>query len=259
MKIALCYSGQTRNFFNNVDSHKKYLIEPLNPDIFIHTWSFRGTQSIPRYYDPEYDINAYQASLTEDNKLLATDLLDIFQPKKILIEYPNKNFFIDKIRLAANNRLEKFNVLMMYYGIYASNKLKFDFEKDNDFIYDIVIRARFDTYFEKLDFGSTFNRCVKDNTIFIPPHQNIGQQFTDGMLNLLETLGNKYMPNDQFAYSSSAAMDYYCALYDKLCVNINTYPLHGEGALSAHLWDNNTSPYTDVDINTNILMKLNPW
>ena len=38
-------------------------------------------------------------------------------------------------------------ILSMYYSIYQANKLKCEYEKDNDIIFDRVIRMRFDSDF----------------------------------------------------------------------------------------------------------------
>ena len=36
-KIAVCMSGMIRNYHHTFDRFKKYIIEPLNPDIFVYT------------------------------------------------------------------------------------------------------------------------------------------------------------------------------------------------------------------------------
>lgn len=46
MKVALCLSGQSRTFKRCFKSQKKHIIDRLNPDIFIHTWTFGGNRDI---------------------------------------------------------------------------------------------------------------------------------------------------------------------------------------------------------------------
>lgn len=259
MKIALCLSGETRNFQKNFLNLKQYIIDPYNVDIFIHTWSYRGDKNAPKYYFLNYDHNEYNKYLNEDNTTHATELLKTYKPKQCLIEYPDKNLFIDQLEHSQQNSKNWwFNGLMMYYSIFKSNELKIRYEENRKVKYDIVIRSRMDLYFEYLSFDNTFEDCIDNNTIYLPPNENIDRKFNSEMKVIYEQYGHKYMPNDQFAYGTSEAMNYYSSIYTKFIENIDYAPHHGEGALSYHLWEKNQTEHR-IKINSNIKMKLDPW
>ncbi len=248
MRVALCLSGQTRTFENVFYTQFTHIIKKYKTDIFIHTWLYNGLY--PKtpdnlHYCREYKIENHDRYLTNDY-LNDKRLLELYIPKKCLLEYPEKNYFIGKIQ---SENKQFFNALMMHYSIYSCNELKKQYEIDNSFLYDIVIRCRFDLFFQRCDL------VLKDyNTIYLPPHANVNNPFTDSMKRILEKDGPSYMPNDQFAYGSSSAMDYYSSLYKNYIKKQSMYPNHPEGMLSDHLWKFNKN--YKIEINSNILMGI---
>ncbi len=56
---------------------KKYLIEPLNPDIFIHTWETIGA--------------SHKEDLVVHDLVSEPELLEMYQPKSLIIESNPKN------------------------------------------------------------------------------------------------------------------------------------------------------------------------
>lgn len=245
MRVALCLSGQTRTYEKCFDSQYNHIIKKYNCDVFIHTWTYNGLY--PKtpdnlHYCKEYNINNYDKYLN-NNYLIDSKIISLYNPKKILIEYPDKNFFISH---SPSNNVKFFNAIMMYYSIYQSNQLKIQYENDRDFKYDIVIRCRFDLFFENFD-------IILDNNLYLAPNENIDKPFSVQMRDVLNIIGPKYMPNDQFSYGTSDAMDYYCNLYKEYILHQNNLPSHPEGLLSKYLWENNK--YIPL-INNNIAMKI---
>jgi len=260
MKVALCLSGQTRNFQKCFDSQKKYILSVLNPDIFIHTWSYRGTSKLLPCHCKEYNILDFQTHLIPENRTHAQNLLEYYDPKFCLIEYPDHKFFLDKISSSkTQNAKYWFNGLMMYYSIYMSNSLKKQYETFANFTYDLVIRCRMDLCFEDANFGDTVKDAIENNTIYLAPNENIDRPFNQQMKKELNHKGISYMPNDQFAYGSSEAMDYYSSVYTKFADNIDYAPHHGEATLSVHLWKKNYSKFKIIKTNPDIKMKINSW
>jgi|SRR6056300_493012 len=268
MKTALCLSGQSRTFEKCFESQYNHIIQPLNADVFIHTWTFSGHSDIHSTHNNNYDIFKYKEYVESYSHITPVEnIISCYKPKKILIEHPDYDFFIQKIKksyrhnkktndfeyklFGNENNYKWFNVLMMYYGIYMSNKLKCNYEKKKNMQYDLVIRSRMDLFFEK------FNINNQDNhNITLPPNEDIDIVFDEHMKKQLLDVGPKFMPNDKFAYGGSKQMDYYSSAYLFFDKDVDYYPHHGEAVITEHLWDKNHSEYKEININNNIRMKI---
>jgi hypothetical protein len=233
MKVALCLSGQTRNWIGCRDTIKKYIIEPLNADVFFHTWSVKGEK-------------VGLTTIPNDTPIVG-NLSEFFKPIVSEIEVPNYDNFK---KLDISNY---FNTLMMHYSIWKANELKRIYEVDNGFKYDLVIRCRFDLEIHKFDINDTLSNIV--NTIYLPPNKNIDIVFPIPMEEKFQFNGISYMPNDQLAYSSSDGMDYYSKIWEIERDNMHRYMNHPEGSLTDHLWYKNKTNFK-ADVNPNILMKI---
>lgn len=269
MKVALCLSGQSRTFRQCLTSQRLQIIDKLKADVFIHSWSFKGDSRLFSSHDHRFKINDYKKYINYDRNIIpATKLVQAYNPKKILIEYPDADYFISKVRKSdryvahgfdklfdSYDKYKWFNCLMMYYGIYMSNKLKKDYEEQRNFIYDMVIRCRMDLFFSYASFDETLEN-IKSNIIYLAPNENTDIVFNKGMKQELVKQGIKFMPNDQFAYGNSGAMDYYSSVYEYFAKDIDYYAHHGEGALTDHLWNKNTSMYKIIKTNPKIKMKI---
>lgn len=236
MKVALCLSGQTRNWIGCRDTIKKHIIEPLNADVFFHTWNVKGERVF-------YEV---RQNFIPPPIPIEGDLVGFYEPLDYAIEVPDYDKF-KKIQP------KYYNTLMMHYSIWKANELKRIYEDANRMKYDLVIRCRFDLEIHKFDIIDTLSNIV--NTIYLPPNKNIDVVFPAPMQSEFELKGIKYMPNDQFAYGSSYGMDYYSKIWEIECNNINAYDNHPEGSYSSHLWDCNKSNFI-TDVNPNILMKI---
>lgn len=269
MKVALCLSGQSRTFRQCLYSHKLQIINKFNPDIFIHSWSFKGDSRLFSSHDHRFKINDYRKYINYDRNIIpATKLVQAYCPKQISIEHPDVDYFISQVKRSdrytthgfdklfdSHDKYRWFNCLMMYYSIYASNKLKKDYEQRHNFVYDIVIRCRMDLFFSYISFDDTL-KDVKNNTIYLAPNENMDIIFNKGMKEQLLKQGARFMPNDQFAYGNSGAMDYYSSVYEYFMRDIDCYAHHGEGALTDHLWNKNFSIYKTIKTNPKIKMKI---
>jgi hypothetical protein len=237
MKVALCLSGQTRNWMGCRDTIKKYIIEPLNADVFFHTWSVKGEKL---QYHTSID------TMVPDTPIVG-NLEEFYKPILSIIEVPNYNEF------KSITPTSYYNTLMMHYSIWKANELKKVYEDTNGMKYDLVIRCRFDLEFHKFDIVDTLPNIV--DTIYLPPNQNIDVIFPIPMQDALKLTGISYMPNDQFGYGSSDGMDYYSKIWEVEKSDMNVYMNHPEGSYTDHFWNKNTSKFK-VDVNPNIHMKI---
>jgi hypothetical protein len=199
MKVALVLSGQFRNGYKQAELLKENIIQPFNADVFIGY----------RYVDTP--------DCTED------ELISLYNPKQISfkrtpqIVYDGIEAYGGLYRAIETDPHSPFH---MWYGIHSANELKKNWEQQNSFKYDIVIRSRFDLdVFDKFDFVDW--DLVRNNFINIP----IGWDHRGGL-------------NDLFAYGTSEAMDYYSSLFLFLNKYIQSGTLiHPETLLRRHLLD----------------------
>lgn len=120
MKVALCISGQPRGLHKAWEYIDRNILQPLAPDVFIHSWY----EAMPAEVD--YQVcNLYNS------------------PHFEMDSYFHKNFFkkYDKIASAPH---PAFNTGHMLYSVWAANELKRKQELISGSRYDIVIRCRFD-------------------------------------------------------------------------------------------------------------------
>lgn len=154
MKVALCLSGQPRCALKTFPYIYENIIQPNNADVFIHM-----------NYDAE---NPYIEKRHLDNgncileKGIHQQVIDLYKPIRYLVEKP-KQMFKPTIMFPENRILDVMNMnkhrnmtreeskihsckqlLSMYYSIYKSNELKETYANENGFVYDYVIRLRFD-------------------------------------------------------------------------------------------------------------------
>jgi SAM-dependent methyltransferase len=188
IKLALCISGHLRTFEENYSSVKKFILDKNDCDVFIHTWNTIG------HKHRNLDSNL---SNTLTNNLL-DKITKIYNPKKIVME---KERFFPPTKIMIK-RMEKgrdiVGVQSMYYKIESCNLLKKQYENQNGFVYDCVMRFRGDLRIENslpLNFGQNFDY------LYLP------------------TVGNFGGLNDQIAFGSSQIMDKYSTLFS----NIDTY------------------------------------
>lgn len=167
MKTAICFSGAIRNFDECISSTIKYLIANFdNPDIFLHLWTFNDNSLS--------DIN-YNFKWRKDNS--STDnIISILKPKKYVIEEYNNTSeeLIKKLCMVDTNLFDTdekknygFNCCSMYWKILKSFELAEEYMGENNFTYDLVIRARLDFIWEDHIKQSDFNNLHNDNIYLI--------------------------------------------------------------------------------------------
>jgi len=205
IKTALCLSGYLRTFEQNFNHLNKFIIEPLNCDIFIHIWDTVGL-SLRGFDKSTKDINV--------NNILHK-INAMYKPKLIVIEQSRNFNFNTKILELKNFENRDVNGLMaMFYKIKQCNQLKLQYEKENNFSYDYVIRYRPDILIKQ----SLNVKDLNNDFINIPKHGDFG-----GI-------------NDQFAIGNSKNMNIYSNIYDNILKYISmNIPLNPEKILKFHL------------------------
>lgn len=135
MKIALCFFGcapmdTLRNSAKGQIHHDvtkkhwlKNVIEPNNPDVFIHCWS------------PQYE----------------QEYTDTYHPKKWLFE-PTRKFPTKRRQKIMDYNMTNDEIMTsVHYSLKQSIDMKTKYEEENNFKYDLVMIARMDIiWFNKL-------------------------------------------------------------------------------------------------------------
>jgi len=194
MKIALCISGGLRNYKDTHYSVKHFLLDCNNVDIF--------------YYGLENK---------EGKEQNIKDFTELYNPKKIVI---NKNDFYDQIPC-------RYHIKSSFYGFYnvlKCNELKSNYEEENKFKYDFVIRVRPD-YFWFRSITSDEFEAAKEN-VLTPERWSF-------------KCVQPFAQSDIFAIGSSELMDQYSSLFSKIDDYCNNFPFHPESLCGYHLKVNN--------------------
>lgn len=206
MRGAICLYGQPR-FFHCNHTLLQYLIRPYNLDVFFHTWW--DDQSTYKYAPwariqrPDEQLHNKEHSLQE--------LLNMYQPKDYIAE-PSKQFDLvlkdiefaspeNDYQVKCQEYIRSGNVLSQYYSTMKVCELKEKYEKENNFKYDFVIRARFDTYIHHSIPIETFDM----NQLNVP----------DNCYN------NPELYNDNFSISNSSIHTYLSTLYEQVPSYLN--------------------------------------
>lgn len=134
LRVALCFSGQMRNFEDCVDSLYTHFLDrdKYDIDVFVSTWRKRGANST----NPG----------TKNNKL------DTITADHIEAQFSNvrKVEIEDFKKVCSDDIYQQIGLLLpMYYKIWRADKLRREYEVANGFTYDWVIRSRPDILFRK--------------------------------------------------------------------------------------------------------------
>lgn len=148
-KIAICLSGELRTWRDTIDSWSKIVDIPnVEIDFFFHAWNTVNPPST--FYSnkakeddvPIEDLeNEYKISVSKEEM---DELVDRLKPKAYLFEESRK--FTPK---NPNQSVVLSHAISQFYSTMRAGRLKREYEIENDFMYDLVIKSRFDLFFYK--------------------------------------------------------------------------------------------------------------
>lgn len=223
MKVAICLSGGVRYPHIGLESIKNIFPNSF-VKIFIHTWQISNREDFLK--------TVAGLQYKEEDKTVETqlDFLEKYNYEKILIEdYELKKDEFQKVYDSLSLLpfqeggciIPRYDIgpISMHYSIHKSNQLKSDYEKENNIVFDKVIRMRFDSDFE----GKQLYLNNLPNCLNVPE----GEDWCGGI-------------NDQFALGSSLAMDIYSDFYNHM-TQIHNSPYHPETMLRRYLEMRNVS------------------
>ena len=212
MRIALCLSG----YFNSLTDRTS-----LGDEGFLYI-----KKNIFNKVSPESEIDVFFHNWEPDIK---EKLLSIYQPKKYIVEKQ-----IDFVKIAEENKISKRDygyenllgtwtldsktgrgyagperILSQFYTLQKSIELKKEYEEENNFKYDCVIKARFDL--------GMINRNTSGPGKGNPyPCQCINFDETNDMSYFYQVYWDLFNegPADMWFYSNSENMDKFASVYE---------------------------------------------
>ncbi len=214
VRVAVLVAGEMRNYFNKdlLASNLKHLFDLYNCDLFVSTWSKCGYSPYHgQQYNKQYSHNIVQQSNLES-------VYGRFLKKSNIEDYEN---WLNKLKdsksriyngILGNKKIWPATSYPQFYKLWDANRLKQDYENENNFKYDVVIRFRPDMFLiEK----------IPDKYI----HPLLSLNPSDGM-NKLWHINNKknYYPNrvyDIFFYGNNDVMNIMCDLWNHIEELIN--------------------------------------
>ena len=195
MKVAFCFSGQPRDVKNTLDNILWAWGFHQELDFFVHTWIPEKTGT----FRPDTPSDTFGDDTLEY-------ILEKLNPKKHKFEYQiifNKVYPDSNTWPIGNPCIPNpsQNIQSFFYSIQQANNLKKEYEKENNFVYDCVIRTRFDYLFtEQYDIS----------------------KYDLSYLNIKNNCNHtEYAINDHLALSNSKTIDVYSDMFNYLeeCYN----------------------------------------
>lgn len=151
MNVALCLSGLMRNWQEAYDPLKQYLLDPLQPDVFIYTWSEVGYYAGKGLYLPETSEGFVQLAdhdrgfLNNGELIDAGNILQAYKPVRFHIEDFSRyeSHFKDKAKFFQNAFTRPLNTVSQSFGINHVLGMV-----PNLYHYDVIVRMRPDLFLE---------------------------------------------------------------------------------------------------------------
>ena len=224
MRVAFCYSGMVRDFIDNIDNHKQYLLSRYNSDIYLHLWDVYGDYiGFSKLKDGNYISNTAPVDYNTNyiNEQDKDIIINTLKPVKYCFESYSAMSPVFKKRALSVDRDHSIppnlnNMISMAY------KIKQCGEMINEKQYDLVVKLRPDINF--YDYINLNNPVP--NTIF-------GNQY------------HSWQPDnvsDIFLYGDPDSMMCLNTLYyeiENIMENVQTWYYSPESVMYRHIINNN--------------------
>jgi hypothetical protein len=195
MRVALCLPGQLRQWKDCFPSIKKAFMDSLEPDVFISTWYYTGGV-FPKGL----------GGVADDGPI--TEALEAYRPVKFLAERWDQNVTWRFARPYYHLGNSQFS---MFYKWKSVIELKKQYEAEQGFQYDVVIRIRPDVRCEEpiipLSPGHAFDLTHKDATGKLDTNRICVPEWREHPPCHLK---------DLLMMGASGAMDSVCSIYDSI-------------------------------------------
>lgn len=181
MKTAILISGKINSGFKkSFDSINQYFIQPLNADVFISTWESKYLDETLRLYNPIF--------CRSEN----------FDNANIKMRTNNFISFLNSINFDIKEQMI-ISCYPMFYKIYDAGVLMKDYEMIKNFKYDLVVRLRFDLFFDLILNNNELIDVLENDVLYLRK-----DSFTGKLKKYDEWIW------DSFAFGNNKVMNIYC-------------------------------------------------
>ena len=162
MKIGLVLFGHLRSFRNTHSSFQQLrdvLKSVGEVDIFCHTWDIEESVTVAWWKEHKPDD-------PPPSTVNAGEIISIYKPVQYLVE-PSRQF--ENPGYEIDSTIPVAGILSMLHSQKQAFDLLTDYEKQNNFRYDVIIKSRYDLLYEiASSFAQVPSRSVSGNCLFLP-------------------------------------------------------------------------------------------
>jgi len=162
MKIGLVLFGNLRSFRNTLSSFdlfKKTLEQTGSVDVFCHTWDIEESVTSSWWKENKGD-NPPTPTVNRQ------EIEEAYHPVKLIIE-PSIQF--DESAYKINASIPVAGILSMLHTQRRAFELLKEYEEENKFRYDVIIKTRFDLLYElSPEFNKQVTDCLSSNCVYLP-------------------------------------------------------------------------------------------
>tara|TARA_R110002167_G_scaffold53699_21_gene153704 strand:- start:1635 stop:2543 length:909 start_codon:yes stop_codon:yes gene_type:complete len=257
MRVAVCVSGSLRQFkscYENLVEHL-FSVNGCEYDFFLSSWDSKirhhkvdfedeGTfeEAISLYKPKKYNYEIYN---NEKRNELA-NLSGLIEHQR---KYGGGKSLKRQFKHKVTGGWYAHNYIGQLYNIYKANELKKDYEKENNFKYDLSIRIRYDAWVTRGGLTKTICDNIKEDEILVSEYlwQN-KEPWTTG-------------PDDKFAIGTSESMDMFSSMYTNFPKLLEQHMKEHEAFIITHpsivrICENNKLKLTKVDVVVQVYYKL---
>ncbi|XWV26175.1 hypothetical protein QJ857_gp0903 [Tupanvirus soda lake] len=207
MKFAICFSGSIRDFPSCFPSLKRYVLDNLNADIFLHLWKMENVSKLNTDVNFKWRNDTCTEQYVIEQLKPIRHVIDTYSD-----EWENKIIAESKVdtKKFTNDKLKNYgtNACGMYYKIHKANELLNEYCEKTGTKYDIIIRARLDFIWEDNVFPNDF-RNANDQCVYL-----IRDRYASH---------SRLLTNDKFFAGTQQVMKKMCDLFN----NIHIYQKRG--------------------------------
>lgn len=189
MKIAVCISGQSRTWRTAIDNIKSYFNIGAEVDYFIHTWDTNTYRNSNEIVTQKKD---YKIVGNEEEEIKTAFNPVLFESDEYTFENYGRNW------------------QALFYSFMKSVWLKKQYEIKNDFVYDIVVKTRFDINFYQDGFAKP---PIPFKKFYLHKINPLTAYTVNNTFGRFPTEFNYPSFDDVFFYSDSTTMDIISNLY----------------------------------------------
>jgi hypothetical protein len=143
MKIAICFSGQVRTGIENYQNIREILSDIYaDCDFFIHTWDFCQYKS--------YNLSRISKKPAVETVEKFEKFKELYSAKKMVVDGKHADYI--------NTRLH--GIQPLWYSFWKSVELKKQYELENNFKYDYVIKFRPDLVLNRHTSAELLNEII---------------------------------------------------------------------------------------------------